>query len=275
MKTRLVSFLHDWLPPVLLNLLRKIIRSKGTIRFEGNYSSWSDAARNASGYDTRQILENVLSATLKVKNGEAVFERDSVLFDEIQYSWPVTTGLMWAAAQNKGYLSVLDFGGSLGSSYFQNYGFFNKLPQVRWSIVEQKRFVQAGRDSIQDDHLVFYGSIEECLLSERLNVVLLSGVLQYLEDPKEIFSRLLEVGVDVVILDRTPFLKSGTKDIIKLQIVPSTINSASYPIRYFVFSDFEMLAEKYGYCIVTTFDAIDSLEQSAPWKGMLLVRNDH
>lgn len=36
----------------------------------------------------------MLEATLKVKRGEAVFERDSVLFDEIQYSWPVTAALI-------------------------------------------------------------------------------------------------------------------------------------------------------------------------------------
>ena len=34
-----------------------------------------------NGYDSMMdILEKVLSATLKVKNGESVYERDSVIF---------------------------------------------------------------------------------------------------------------------------------------------------------------------------------------------------
>ena len=45
---------------------------------------------------------------MKVKKGEAVYERDSMIFDQIEYSWPVLFGLMWAAAQNSGYLKVLD-----------------------------------------------------------------------------------------------------------------------------------------------------------------------
>ena len=73
----------------------------------------------------QDILDKVLAATLKVKQGQAVFERDSVLFDEIEYSWPLLAGLMWAAASNGGKLNVLDFGGALGSSYYQNRKFLH------------------------------------------------------------------------------------------------------------------------------------------------------
>ena len=45
-----------------------------------------------------------------MKNGEAVYERDSVLFDEIQYSWGLLAGLQKAALENDGKLCVLDFG---------------------------------------------------------------------------------------------------------------------------------------------------------------------
>mgnify|MGYP001500873774 CR=1 FL=1 len=48
-----------------------------------------------------------------VKNGEAVYERDLVLFDYIEFYWPVLSGVMWVAARNNGRLNVLDYGGSL------------------------------------------------------------------------------------------------------------------------------------------------------------------
>jgi putative methyltransferase (TIGR04325 family) len=92
------------------------VGSKNNTSFEGSYNTWQEADAHCNGYDNMDILEKVLFATLKVKNGEAVYERDSVIFDQIEYSWPVLTGLMWAAAQNSGCLKVLDFGGSLGSS---------------------------------------------------------------------------------------------------------------------------------------------------------------
>ena len=72
------------------------------IVFEGNYASWEDATAKCDGYDAEHILTRVLESTLKVKSGDAIFERDSVLFDEIEYSWPLLAGLMWAAARNGG-----------------------------------------------------------------------------------------------------------------------------------------------------------------------------
>ena len=129
MLTRLAK---DWLPPALLRQWRKI--HGGGITFEGPFATWDEAVGMSSGYDSQQILDKVLAATLKVKYGVAPYERDSVLFDEVQYSWPVTAGLMWVAARNGGRLSVLDFGGSLGSSYFQNREFLEGIPDLRWSV---------------------------------------------------------------------------------------------------------------------------------------------
>ena len=94
--------------------------SENNTSFEGSYSTWQEADALCNGYGNMDILEKVLSATMKVKNGEAVYERDSVIFDQIEYSWPVLTGLMCAVAQNSGCLKVLDFGSSLGSSNLEN-----------------------------------------------------------------------------------------------------------------------------------------------------------
>jgi putative methyltransferase (TIGR04325 family) len=38
----------------------------------------------------------------------------------------------------------LDFGGSLGSSYFQNKKFLDALRLVEWNVVEQENFVATG-----------------------------------------------------------------------------------------------------------------------------------
>jgi putative methyltransferase (TIGR04325 family) len=85
------------------------VGSKNNTSFEGSYSTWQEADVLCNGYDNMEILQKILSATLKVKNGEAVYERDSVIFDQNEYSWPVLTGLMCAVAQKSGCLKVLDF----------------------------------------------------------------------------------------------------------------------------------------------------------------------
>lgn len=221
------SLVKDWLPPALL---RAVQHRGGTgMRFEGNYNTWEEAAALCTGYDVRSILDKVLEATLKVKNCEAVFERDSVLFDKIQYSWPVTAALMWAAARNNGELHVLDFGGSLGSSYFQNKKFLSSLKTVSWHVVEQAHFVEKGKAFIEDNVLNFFTSIEESVKTVSPNVILISSVAQYLPNPQWLFNQINSVEADILLFDRTPFTIDYDNSIC-IQNVPSNIYKASYPM---------------------------------------------
>ena len=186
--------------------------------FFGNFKSWSEAKSKCSGYEDRVVFEKVKHAILKVKSGEAIYERDSVIFDKIEYSWPTLASLLYVAAINKGGLSVLDFGGSLGSSYYQNRKFLEGL-NVEWSIVEQSHFVEFGKKDLSDMILKFYYSIEECIKERMPNVILLSSVLQYLEAPLLLLEELCSLGVHYVILDRVVCIKSpGVK--LAIQKVP-------------------------------------------------------
>ena len=118
---KIKNTLKAFIPPIIIAALRRLRNlSQNQVIWSGNYTTWEEAQAKCSGYDSDNILEKVKTSLLKVKNGEAVYERDSVLFEDIQYSWAVLAGLQRAALENNGNLCVLDFGGSLGSSYYQN-----------------------------------------------------------------------------------------------------------------------------------------------------------
>jgi len=257
---------RELLPSEFFRGIRSIL-GKG-IRFSGNYEYWDQAASLCSGYDSESILEKVLQATLKVKSGEAIFERDSVLFDEIQYSWPVTATLMWAAARNKGSLHVLDFGGSLGSSYFQNRKFLSELNELSWSIVEQRKIVSIGRDKIADGVINFFLDIDEYRSCCTPNFVLLSSVLQYLSEPFNLLVDIAKLDSKIIVVDRTPFAVDE-KERIKIQHVPSNIYSASYPCWFFSRTDFVEKMKALDYQVVESFDALDKLTSEAKWLGMI------
>ncbi len=209
----------------------------------------------------------MLDSTLKVKRGEAVYERDSIIFDHIEYAWPLLAGLMWAAARNGGRLNVLDFGGALGSSYFQNRLFLRGLREVRWNIVEQPHYVKAGKKYFEDGQLKFYTSFNECLGETLPNVALLSGVLECLESPYEILDDLLENPFDVVIIDRTPSWERK-RDKICVEVVPSSIFDARIPSWVFSLEKFRRFMESHG-SILANYDAIDHISGCA-FKGFLM-----
>lgn len=206
--------------------------SNKSLSFKGDYSTWEDAQKNSTGYDSDLILNKVKESLLKVKEGKAAYERDSVLFYHIEYSYPLLCGLLRVAAENGGYLNVLDFGGSLGSSYFQNRVFLSGLKKLKWNIVEQEKFVRVGKDYFEDKSLHFYNTIDECLVAQKPDVVLLSSVLQYIDVPYNVLSKILEQKIPYIIVDRTPFFDYG-RDILTVQRVPLEIYDASYPAWFF------------------------------------------
>jgi putative methyltransferase (TIGR04325 family) len=190
---------------------------------------------------------------LRVRDGTAAWERDSVEFAEIEYSFPVLAALLYVASRNRNRLSVLDFGGALGGSYYQNRGFLAHLERLRWRVVEQPHFVAAGRKHFENEALGFVDGLEQCVATETPDVILLSSVLQYLEDPFAFLGRLAALGVPFVLIDRTPVLRTG-KSRISVQVVPPHIYAASYPC--WLFAESELLAPMAGgYAVRLRFDA--------------------
>jgi putative methyltransferase (TIGR04325 family) len=227
-----------------------------SIDFTGDYACWADAERQCTGYSAPVILERTCASLLKVKRGEAVYERDSVLFDRPEYAFPALTGLLRAALLSSGRLSVVDVGGSLGSTYFQLRQFLRAAKVLEWSVVEQAAHVRCGRDHFEDRELRFYETIDECLASHRPNVLLLSGVLQCLPDPYGTLAAFLEHRPRHVIIDRTPFLASD-RDRLTVQTVPEWIYPARYPAWFFSETKFTGVLTAAGYSLVTDFAAAD------------------
>lgn len=225
------KFIKSLIPPILFNILRKIKSNK--YGWKGEYKTWKDAQDISTGYDSDEILQKVRNSLLKVKNGEAVYERDSVIFDEIQYSWPLLAGLMFACAKSGGVLKVLDFGGSLGSTYFQNKKFLDNISEVSWSVVEQNHFVDVGKTDFQDDRLKFYYDIKTCKKEQNPNILLLSSVLQYIEKPYELMEEILKYDFQFVIFDRTIFSKNNKNDYISIQTVGEIYNNTTIPCWLF------------------------------------------
>lgn len=253
---RLKTIIKFLTPPIIFSFYSTIRNSR--YGWSGNYNSWEDAQDAASGYDSDIILQTVHQSLLKVKNGESIYERDSVLFDKIQYNWPLLSGLMYAASKSNGSLHIMDFGGSLGSTYFQNKKFLDRLNNVKWGIVEQAHFVEVGQKDFEDSVLKFYSDIEICLTDLRPNVLLLSSVLQYIESPYELLEKLFNYNFSLVIVDRTPFVKDG-RDTIKLQRVNPTIYDASYPCWFFDEKKFLKFFEEKNYKKLESFEALDGL----------------
>ena len=235
MSPKLRAFIKDWCPPALLRWLRALYshtNGSGLIEFTGNYPTWQKASADASGYAAPDILEKARQAMLKVKRGEVACERDTVTFDQIEYSYPLLAHLLSAAGRNGERLRVLDFGGALGSSYYQNRACLAHLNELHWMVVEQAHFVTCGKAEFSDGKLEFYETITAATEEGQPDLVLLSSVLQYLEHPRQWIEKIKAAGARWILVDRSPMLfELPTR--LTLQTVPPSIYRASYPCWIF------------------------------------------
>ena len=253
---KLKQLVKDWLPPAILSLCCRW--RKGGASYRGDYATWQEALANSTGYDSNIILEKVSSALMKVKSGEAVYERDSVLFDKVEHSFPLLAGLLRVASENEGKLSVLDFGGSLGSTYFQCRDFLSVLPQLNWCIVEQEKFVGRGRDSFESDQLRFFYTMQESVDYIQPNVALLSSVLQYIQSPYALLKEAANTEIEYIIIDRTPFSRAD-KDRISIQYVPSEIYASKLSCWIFSLELFkETLSGSFN--LIADFESKDQID---------------
>ena len=260
---------------VLKYLRRDAAPSPSTaVEFAGNYASWADALRRSTGYGDPVILERTCASLLRVRRGEPVFERDSVLFDTPQHSFPVLAALLRAAAIEAGRLSVADVGGSLGSSYFQCRQFLQAVSTVEWAVIEQPAYVRRGREHFENGELSFHETIDECATRCRPNVLLMSGVLQYLPDPYVSLGQLLSARIRNVIVDRTAFL-AGDRDRLTVQTVPEWIYPATYPAWFLSETKFAGMFAAAGYALVADFDGADKVslpDEPSYFKGFIFER---
>lgn len=227
----MTPYLKALIPPLFALSYNKI-RGKG-VQWSGNYSSWEQALKNCNGYEDAEIFQKVKKAAIAVKEGEAIYERDSVLFYQPAYSWELIANLLKMALEEDGELCVLDFGGAFGSTYFQNRSYLSGINNLTWCIVEQAHFVDFGKKHFENDTLRFYYSLDEVLVEHKPRVLLLLSVLQYLPNPWEWIQKFKESGIPDILIDRTAFIGGNSKDKLTIQKIPKNIYRASYPAWFF------------------------------------------
>lgn len=255
------EILKDLLPPYIIRKLTGLFYG-----WHGSYSDWDSALAECTGYDSMSILDKVKQAALIVKNGKARYERDSVLFNDYYYNYPLLTALLYVSARQGNRLNVLDFGGSLGSSYYHCRSILSSVSEPRWNIVEQKLYVDSGIELFQDDILRFYYTVDECLADNLPDILILSSVLPYLREPYKVLESLMQKEFNYIFFDKMPFIEG--QDRITVQNVNPEIYTASYPCWFFNENKFlQFINNKYS--LIYKFDNQDRTNIKSVFRGYL------
>lgn len=267
------NFIKKAMPPLFIQAYKGLVaKPKGHGLYTGPYRSWEQALKHAGGYDSEIIINHVSNAISLAKTTKVGFERDGVLIENQDYAYPMLAYLARHAARY-GNLNVIDFGGGLGSSFFQAKQFFGDSLSLNWQVVEQPQFVRSGEQLQLDTHLSFRESLEQCERREN-DLLLISGVLQYLDSPFELLRDCVELGFREMLIDRVPLTPKAHHQIM-VQHVPKQLYEASYPSWLFSSQKWFDELSRVGR-VADTFAAIDgdihTLKHEISFQGAYLCR---
>lgn len=253
-------------PPIVWRLAGRL---RPRARLDGPFPSWDAATARATGWDSPILTELALSAALKVKQGAAAFERDSRPRDRIVYSPTVLAALLLAAARYRE-LNVIDFGGALGSNYYQNIKLIRALAgtPVSWNVVERPVLAKLGAEQFQTDELHFHDDLA-ALRRERA-VLLFTGSLQYVADAFGLLEDAVR-GIDIVALDRFYVAPAADHAVYVQHLDPRRFGALTLPMWCFAQTALIGWFATRGFVLVERFTV--SRERNFEFCGMLFMRS--
>jgi putative methyltransferase (TIGR04325 family) len=253
------------IPPFLIDSAKQLLKPQWT----GNHSSWAQAQALCSGYSSDIILQKLVHAQTEVLNERADYERDTVLFFKKEFNFFLVSSFFYAV--RAGAIRVVDFGGALGSAYFQNRDAFGAT-KLSWAVVEQENVVQVGKEKFQNENLNFFHSLIEAKNSNQAQILFSSCTLPYLEQPYQILQEIIDSDFEFIILDRIGF-NAGEGTRLTVQKVPRSIYSASYPCWFLNETKFlDMISEKYT--LIWDCRNDDAADVPSYYKGFFFKRKE-
>ena len=123
-------------------------------------------------------------------------------------------------------IDLVDFGGSLGSSFFQLKPFLENY-SAKWNVIEQEHVAAVGKSKLENDQLKFFSNIQNIPDASSISTFS-SSAIQYLQDPYKVLHDLNLREFNYLIFDRLSVLESE-KDRLTIQIVPKKRYKAIYP----------------------------------------------
>lgn len=229
------AFVRNIAPPILIKIY--FFFRFPRIKYGGVFKNWDKAKKNSKGYEHREIIKKIIDSSRLVRDGKAYYERDSILFYEKKYSWPILAGILSASNLDNYKIRVLDFGGALGSKYFQHRDYMELFDDIIWAVIEQEEINKIGKEEFQTNVLRFYATIKDCISDFIPNTILFGSVLQYLENPYHVLNQASKIDHKILIIERTPFI-NDCEDIITIQNIPKWIYKSSYPMHVFSMKKF-------------------------------------
>ena len=235
------------------------------------------AASRSDGWSSKAIIDKTLPNALKVRDGLIAFEQDGVVRKTIVYSPTILAFLHLVHARSNHIINLIDFGGGLGTNYFQNRKILKRLPntKIRWNVVEQDTFADLGMTHFANTELTFNKTLEDLLSGppSHFGGLLFSGSLQCVPTPFSLLEEAIEAGINIIAMDRLLLSPTRQHAVYIQHPDPNIYYSASYPVWCFAKDVFIAWFGYRGFKLVEHFTS--DPDKAFDHAGLIFVRESN
>ncbi len=199
------QLMRDFLPPIFLTLIRKLIKSLN--RRLSNFRN----SNTGLGYETQELINVVIEKNIIFT--KQVFSSNALDLASLR----VSLGLLNISPK----MNVLDFGGGGGSHYTIAKVLF-PLVNFKWCVVETTQMSTEAAKVLESSELKFFSDIPTAKnwLGE-VDLVYTSSAIQYTENPLRTLKDLVAVNAKNFFITRTVFSEESSIKFIQESLLSS------------------------------------------------------
>jgi putative methyltransferase (TIGR04325 family) len=178
------------LPPILVDLVRPAAPAPSKITWSGVYPTRADVPAQRDSYEM-ELVDDMVGHTRAAYAG---LPGAVPLWHE---TFVVVAGLL---ASRRRSITVIDYGGGVGSAFVQLIASLPRDIEVRYTVVETPQVCDAGRRLFRDEPRIAFAT--ELPAGATADLVYANGVLQYLDDYPSALRALAAIGAPQILFSR-------------------------------------------------------------------------
>lgn len=175
-----------------------------------SFTSYAEAKKSCSTespYQDTDLVEVIFAKTVRYVNSLPC--DNSMSQDQLNSCFFLTQFF------GKSTITVIDIGGACGAHYFFLRKILPDTVHLVWRVVETPEMVKKA-SQLTTNELSFHSSIQEASQSDKIDVVIASGVLPYVPDPYNFLENIIEIAPNYISIHRTFFI-DGVSDVIDIR----------------------------------------------------------